>query len=102
MDTIFTITGLDEMAGLKKSSLPRCFGWFPSEKLANNSIVKNYGDMNEGRYIWLVVEEFSWGVLPVAKKETWWEWIEDIEDGFWQRCDRPKCIPNLVVNWGMA
>ena len=101
MDTIFTVTGIDERGGTHPLST-RCFGWYPSEKLASNSIVKNAGDMHECKYIWLVVEEFPWGSFSTAKKETWWEWIEDVKDGFWQRCDKPKCIRKDVINWGMA
>ena len=58
--------------------------------------------MHECKYIWLVVEEYPWGSFSTAKKETWWEWIVDVEDGFWQRCDKPKCIDKSVINWGMA
>ena len=101
MDYIYTITGLDENKGLTPLST-RCFGWFPSEKLASNLIMKNSGDMQEGKHLWLVVEEYSWGVFPPAKNESWWEWIEDKDSGFWVECKKPEDIPSTIMNWGMA
>jgi len=70
MDTIFTVTGIDENKGLTPLST-RCFGWFPSEKLASNYIIKNLGDMHEEKYLWLIIEEYHWGVFPEAKNESW-------------------------------
>jgi len=101
MDSIFTVTGIDENKGLVPLST-RCFGWFPSEKLANNLIIKNSGDMHEEKYLWLVVEEYSWGIFPTARQESWWEWIEDKKGGFWVECKKPRDFPKNIVNWGMA
>lgn len=106
LDGIFIVTGVDKERG-ETSLSTRCFGWFPSDKLASMTIERDDNVMHDLKYLWIVMEEYHWGILPLAKSEKWWEWVaEDGEiyciRGCWERCERPKGIPEQIMNWGIA
>lgn len=72
----------------------RCFGWFSSLKESKECVEKNYGDIHEGSYRYVVIEKMSDGIhggfsIP---KEWWYEWKE----GKFVPIDKPEKLQHTI------
>ena len=86
---------------LEPTSKSRTWGWFPSLEEARQAVQTNFGDLHEGTFAWLVIEEMPEGVCVVASFAEWYAWCPDGNDryeGSWTCVGKPK-VTDGVVNW---
>lgn len=101
MPSIFVITAVrtktDTVPNDQYGAVP--LAWFSKRDDALDSIESNEGDMYEGYYQNLVLEEvpeFQW---PHSKVVAWFEW--HAESKSWRECDQPEAYEG-VCNWAMG
>ena len=79
MISIYTITTIPETFPYKDS---RCVGWFESCVDAFKEVRYNSGDIyEEGHYRYVIIEQVDPGIYTFPRKEFWFEWIKNREDG---------------------
>ena len=77
----------------------RTWGWFPNLKEAQQAVDGNYGDMYEGEFSTLVIEEVPDGVMGIPKNEWWYEWEGTWEEGKYILSKKPEDYENVVSFW---
>ncbi len=86
--SIYTITAHAKQGVFKA----RAFGYFFTQSQAYEAIARNAGDMNEGYYTDLVLEEVSPGIHPKAIDIAWFYW----DEGSWHATHRPQWAEGIV------
>jgi hypothetical protein len=82
---VLTVIYLERDGSMRRH---RCWGWFPTLALAEETIERNYTDIYEmGYYNTVVVEEMPWGPLAIATDEHWYS-VTYAEQGDAERPDK--------------
>jgi hypothetical protein len=84
---------------VRKAKSKRCFGFYLSDEEARRAIERNYGEMHEALYYYLVLEMMLPGIHPQVHQESWYEWDSD------QRRWVPSVKPDEfvgIVNWAVG
>jgi hypothetical protein len=119
---IYTVTSLDERSQdyvyqekipkkLRRTIRPRCWGWLPTLKEAQQAVRGNAGDMAECcYYTHVVIEEFSPGIpgcmFSNLDFQMWYKWKVNPKDqnkfeGKWIKCPQPKWAKG-ICGYGMS
>ena len=80
----------------------RTFGFLPTYEMAEDAVLANRGDIHEGTYNWVVIEEISWGTLAMSSgehAEQWYVW-NDVYKKYHQAY-KPKWAEG-VINWALG
>lgn len=99
---IFTITAVCCHEGKTKDK--RCWGWWPTDKQAKDSVKINDCDMHETVYNYLVIEKmppYPTGCAVIGYSKQWYKWEGTYENGKWKSCDEPEWAEN-TVGWSMG
>jgi hypothetical protein len=91
-----------------KAPDPRCWGWVPTLKEAQQAVKANSGDMAECcYYTHVVIEELNASIpsLSLGDRTWWYKWCVDPKDphkfhGQWLKCLKPKWAEN-ICNWAL-
>jgi len=74
-DVVYVITTLHvNTITLNKAWKNRVVGWYPTLWQANEDVIMNACDINEGLYDYCVIEKLSPGIYPNVEQEWWFEW----------------------------
>ena len=100
---IFTITTVPNGALSDTLGDTRTVGYFPTREEANAAVLDNSMDMQEGRYMYAVVERSLPGVYNYQCEEQWYEWGHDQESGqdSYAPIEKPEKF-RRVVGWGLG
>jgi len=78
----------------------RCWGYHESFQIAEKEVLKNFGDMHEMMYDYIVIEEHCMGILAFTTGFTkWYKWNEK------QQKYKSTKIPEWAANichWGIC
>jgi hypothetical protein len=77
----------------------RTWGWYASLEEAEQSVLKNWTDLNEcGYYEHALIEEIQEGVLygGATPKEWWFCWKGSFEKGGYKPTNKPKEYSNII------
>jgi len=95
--SIFIVTTLEDRPS---SHYKRCVGWFDNFKDAEECTKLNCGDIYEGSFRWVVIEEVTQGFYSAASAiQYWYEWSSDFKQ--YGRCEKPKKF-NSICSFGMG
>lgn len=101
MNSIYLITVVRHYDGGINNDT-RCWGWWPTEKEALESIEVNDCDMQECYYNYLVLEQtpsYIGGFTQKNYNQRWYMW--DKETDKWIACNIPLFAKNVTA-WGMG
>jgi hypothetical protein len=91
-----------------RAAEPRCWGWVPTLREAQDAVKSNAGDMAECcYYTHVVIEELGPSIpcIPSVDRTWWYEWHVDPKDpnkfrGQWLKCPQPVWAKN-ICNWAL-
>lgn len=78
----------------------RLWGYTDTFDKADKDVESNYGDIHEGLYQWIVVEEHIMDTVTTCTGFIqWYHWDQSIEG--YKKCDTPEWAKN-IVHWGIG
>ncbi|KKM01911.1 hypothetical protein LCGC14_1789660 [marine sediment metagenome] len=78
----------------------RCWGYTDTFEKAEEAVLKNYMDMHECSYQWIIIEEYVMDVLALATgRFQWYHW--DKMSSEYERCRQPAWAKQ-ICNWGIG
>ena len=92
--SIWTVTAI----GKDQKTSPRNWGYYFSSEDAYDGMQRSV-DTEAGYYKYVVIENFTPGIVASADKELWfiWSWRYDK----WIKCKKPKCEIG-ITSYGMG
>lgn len=95
---IYTLTTVNpSFLACDEVTQKRTWGYYTVINEAMMAVFKNYGNMRDCLYDYLVIEHYEPGVIAIAKLEDWYKW----ENNRWICCSKPEWARG-VVNWAMG
>jgi hypothetical protein len=72
----------------------RVVGYFLDAKVARNAIINNFGDVQEKRHVYAILEAVGEGVYPNTKSEhdEWFKW--NSKENKFNPCEKPEDLKN--------
>lgn len=100
---IFTLTSVAKTRTALSPINARCFGYFLTLDDALAAVEENTGNMQEGLYDYLVIEETRPGIHAETVNESWFEWKTDDSQSGWVAITKPDLHGDTTVtNFSMG
>lgn len=85
---------------IKVEKFTRTFGYYNKYQHALRAVKKNYGNMCECLYNYLIMEKIGEGIHAIADDKTYWFKWDDAKNK-WTPCDKPEWAMGMI-NWALG
>ena len=71
----------------------RTWGYYPEYEMAATCLHENMTDLQEGCYMYAVIEKIGYGVVAIAEERQWFKWDKERRGYF--EIEEPECVRHL-------
>ena len=90
----------DDCPEVWKRQDTRCWGYTDTFEKAEEAVLKNYTDIHEYTYQWVIIEEHVMDVFAMGTgRFQWYHW--NLKEDCYERCEQPEWAKG-VAHWGIG